>query len=45
MIILCFCLPSMKTGMKAPEGMGIVVETADIQNWDMDGIQLVTEES
>lgn len=24
----------MNTGMKAPEGMGIVVETADIQNCD-----------
>lgn len=23
----------MKTGMKAPEGMGMVVATADIQNW------------
>lgn len=23
----------MNTGMKAPEGMGIVVETADIQNY------------
>lgn len=23
----------MKTGMKAPEGIGIVVETADIQNY------------
>lgn len=26
-------LPNMNTGMKAPEGMGIVVETADIQNY------------
>lgn len=25
-------LPNMNTGMKAPEGMGMVVETADIQN-------------
>jgi len=23
----------MKTGMKAPEGMGMVVATADIQNY------------
>lgn len=37
-------LPNMNTGIKAPEGMGIVVETADIQNcgtqtgwrWDWD---------
>ena len=26
-------VPNMKTGMKAPEGMGMVVETADIQNY------------
>lgn len=25
--------PSMKTGMKAPDGMGMVVATADIQNF------------
>lgn len=28
-------LPNTKTGMKAPDGMGIVVETADIQNCEM----------
>ncbi len=28
-------LPKTKTGMKAPDGMGIVVETADIQNCEM----------
>lgn len=40
-------LPNMNTGIKAPEGMGIVVETADIQNygtktgsrWDWDQSQ------
>lgn len=25
----------MNTGIKAPEGMGIVVETADIQNYNI----------
>lgn len=28
-------LPNTKTGMKAPDGMGNVVETADIQNCEM----------
>jgi len=26
-------IPMRKTGMKAPQGTGIVVATADIQNW------------
>ncbi len=35
LISTLFDLPKTKTGMKAPDGMGIVVETADIQNCEM----------
>ena len=31
----------MKTGMNAPEGMGIVVETADIQNYKREKVGYV----
>lgn len=36
--------PSIKTGMKAPEGIGIVVDTADIQNWVTEGYKNTRKE-
>ena len=35
--------PIRKTGMKAPQGTGMVVATADIQNWDGQRRKLVWE--
>lgn len=29
----CYCLPITNTGMKAPQGTGMVMARADIQNW------------